>query len=180
MTLANSTISHISRFINKSTKQLLCSSLVNSQLYCSTVWQYCTDKALYEKFLRQQNWSLRIIENRHCRQGVQDLKTTGVYVPFEVLLAVNLVKFIHKLIIQNNLQFCHLQLAPRHRDTFGIQVQNFRIDNFCLSLQHKGAMIWNSLDPPIRSIKSPHIFKSKARELLLQRYISQARSVWCT
>ncbi len=176
--LANSSISHISKLVNKSTRKLLCDTLVNSQLYCSTVWQYCTDRTVFEKFLRQQNRSLRIIENRHITQGVQDLKNSGEYVPFEVLMAVNSVKFLHKLVRHDKFQSYHLQLAPRHRNSFGIQVQNCRLNIFRSSLQHKGAKIWNSLDPPIRKIKSPRIFKIKAREFLLQQYISNASSMW--
>ncbi len=177
---ANSAISYISKLVNKSTRLLLYHSLVNSQLYCSTVWQYCTDSASYQRFLRQQNWSLRIIENRHHRQGVQDLKSGGNYVPFEVFLALNSVKLIHKLIILDKLQSYNLQLAPRHKESFGIQLQNCRINGFRYSLQHKGAMIWNSLDPPIRIIKSPFIFKEKARKFLLERYIQDSVSIWCT
>ncbi len=89
MALANPSISHISKLINKSTRKLLCDTLVDSQLYCSTVWQYCTDKTVFKKFLRQQNRSLRIIENRHVTQGVQDWKNSGDYVPSDVLMAVN-------------------------------------------------------------------------------------------
>ena len=180
MAFANSTISQISKFINKSTKALLCNALVNSQLYCSTVWQYCTDRTLYKRFLRQQNWSLRIIENRQNRQSVQDLKTSGNYIPFEVSLDVNSVKFIHKLFMLNEYQSYNLQLALRQKDILSIQLQNCRIDSFRSSIQHRGAMIWNSLDPPIRKIKSPRIFKVKAREFLLRKYILNSKSIWCT
>ena len=75
MSTANFSILHISKFLNKATKALLCNSLVNSQLYCSTVWEHCSDKALLTKIFRQRDWSLRIIESRHSRQKVDDLKT---------------------------------------------------------------------------------------------------------
>ncbi len=180
MAVANSTISHISKLINKPTRRLLYYSLVHSQLYCSTVWQYCTDKTLYRRFLRQQNWSLRLIENRQNRQSVEDLKTNRNYIPFEVCLAVSTVKFIHKLVMLNKFQSYNLHLAPRQRDTLGIQIQNCRIDSFRSSIQHRGAMIWNSLDPPIRKIKSFHGFKIKARTFLLEKYILNSTSSWCS
>ena len=86
------------------------------------------------------------MENRHYRQGAQDLKIGGSHIPFEVSLVFNSVKLIHKLIFLIKLQPYSLQLAPRHKDSFGIQLQNW-INGFRYSLQDKGAMIHNSLDP---------------------------------
>ena len=177
MSTANFSILHISKFLNKATKALLCNSLVNSQLYCSTVWQYCSDKALLKKFLRQRDWSLRIIESRHFRQNVDDLKTCKKYVPFEVLLDVNTVKFIHKQ-FSNNFLSCTFKPAPRHKDSFGIQLQNCRINSYRSSLQHRGVMIWNSLDPPIRQTENSKTFKMKAREFLWQQYTSRVGDTW--
>ena len=46
MAVADSTISHISKFINKPARGLLYYSLVHSQLCCSTVWLICGNVGL--------------------------------------------------------------------------------------------------------------------------------------
>ncbi len=115
-----------------------------------------------------------------AHDAVKVLKTNRNYIPFEMCIAVSTVKFIHKLILLNKLQSYNLHLAPRQKDILGIQLQNCRIDSFCSSIQHRGAMIWNSLDPPIRKIKSLLDFKIMAKMFLLEKYTLNSASSCCS
>ena len=90
--------------------------------------------------------------------------------PFEVLLDVNTVKFISYRAL--------FKPAPRHKDSSGIQLQDCRIISYRFSLQHRGVMMWNSLDPPIRQTENSKTFKMKAREFLWQRYTSRVGDTW--
>ena len=122
MTAANSTISHISKLINRSTRRSIYYSLVHSQLYCSTVCEHGTDKTSYKSLLRQQNWCLSIIENRQNTQSVQNLNTNRNYFSFKVYFVGGTAKFIHIPIILNKFQYFGWHFAPRQKDTFGTQL----------------------------------------------------------